>query len=259
MYNLSSSIHYNSRITKAVKWIIITNISVLFISLVFRNINLSYAFGLVPGNVITKFSIWQLATYMFLHSGVWHLLINMLILYFFGCNLERAWGSKRFLKYYFLTGIGAGICSIITSPGSFIPIVGASGAIFGVLVAYAILFPETVVLMFFIFPMKIKHAVFIFAAVDLFAALSNTGSGIAYFAHIGGGLTGYLYLKKDALLLNIAKAHYKKQQEIKRKKEIEGEELDVKVDEILDKISKHGMQSLSFEEKKLLNRKSKRL
>jgi membrane associated rhomboid family serine protease len=259
MPNLNFPSHYNHYITKIVKWLIIINILIFVFTIVFSHPGWFHIFGLVPISVIHHFTFWQLATYMFLHGGVMHLLINMLMLWFFGCNLERHWGSSKFLRYYFLTGIGAGIFSLLTSFNSPIPVIGASGAIFGILVAYAILFPETIVLIFFIFPMKIKHAVYIFGAVNLIGALTNPGGGVAYLAHIGGGLTGYLYFKRQKFLSPILKFYYTSKQKNKNKKEIKNQQMDIEIDEILEKISKYGMDSLTSKERKILKQKSKSL
>lgn len=218
-------------------------------------------FGLAPRYVFSKFMVWQLVTYLFVHAGLFHLLINMLMLWFFAPAIEQAWGRKKFLIYYFFTGIGAGLCSFITSPHSPIPIVGASGAIFGILVAYAVMFPETTVLFLFIFPMKIKYAIFILGAINLLGAVSEPGSGIAYFAHLGGGLFGYLYLKSRWLQGILFKGPYhlssfwqkrKDKASYQRKRDFESE-----VNRILDKVSREGLDSLTERERKILQRKSR--
>ena len=116
----------------------------------FKNIAWYTIFGLVPAFVLSRFMLWQPVTYLFVHYGLWHLVVNMLMLWMFGAIIEEAWGSKRFLFYYFFTGIGAGICSIVFAFNSFSPVVGASGAIFGLLVAYAMMFPDSIILLFFI-------------------------------------------------------------------------------------------------------------
>ena len=220
-------------------------------------------FGLVPRYVFARFRLWQLATYMFLHAGLWHLVVNMLMLWFFGPAVESAWGKRQFLFYYFFTGIGAGLCSFITGVRSSIPVVGASGAIFGILVAYAMMFPETIILLFFIFPMKIRHAVLVLAGINLLGALSQPYAGIAYFAHLGGGLFGYLYLKSEWIQrqlsyrmgLNLKDRRRAKQN---RKEDLSEQELTQQADKILDKISKYGINSLTRKERKILELRSKR-
>jgi len=195
---------------------------------------------------------------MFLHAGLWHLVVNMLMLWFFAPALENAWGRNRFLSYYFFTGIGAGLCSFVMAFRSTIPVIGASGAIFGLLVAYMIMFPETVILLFFIFPMKIRQAVLLLAGINLLGALSSPNAGIAYFAHLGGGLFGYLYLKSEWLRRQFSHGLGKyKRKEVVGGQQLKDAELDRKVDVILDKVSKYGMNSLSKKEREILELKSK--
>ena len=124
------------RLHGAIKWLIIANV-VIFFGQVFLGDKFSYIFSLVPYKVLRNFWLWQLLTYMFLHGGFFHLFINLFILWMFGRPIESAWGNKSFLKYYFACGIGASILIILTSSGSKIPTLGASGAIYGILVAYA--------------------------------------------------------------------------------------------------------------------------
>ena len=158
-------------------------------------------FGLVPTDVLRHFRVWQLVTYMFLHGGIFHILFNMLALWMFGAELERIWGTRYFLKFYFLTGIGAGALTVIFSllPFGFAQqvqhsvIVGASGAIFGLLLAYAMYFPDRPILMI-VFWVPAKWCVAILGAIALFSSLSDTG-GTANATHLGGLLIGYLLLK----------------------------------------------------------------
>ena len=148
------------------------------------------------------FGIYQLFTYLFLHSpfGFGHILFNMLALWMFGSDLERAWGTKRFLQYYFLCGIGAGICVVIGNAiyGTLdTRTIGASGAIYGVLLAFGLLFPDTIVLFSFLFPIKAKYFVMIIGAIAFLSSFGARGSGggVSHVAHLGGMLFGYLYLK----------------------------------------------------------------
>lgn len=250
-----------SPMTGAVKLVIIINLGV-FILINLTPFSWMSLFGLVPRYVFAKFMIWQLVTYMFLHAGVMHLVINMLMLWFFGPAIEAAWGRKQFLVYYFFTGIGAGFLSFLTSSHSSIPVVGASGAIFGVLVAYAMMFPDDVILLFFFFPMKVPYAVIVLAGINLLGALSAPYAGVAYFAHLGGALFGYLYLKSEWLRIHISylsfsnlKRWWLKKREKKKKRFYKN--LESKVDIILDKISRYGMDSLTRKEREILERKSR--
>ena len=239
--------------TRIVKILIIVNVALFVLMHLLPQAPWLALFALIPSYVFAKLRLWQLATYMFLHLGLWHLVLNMLMLWFFAPAIERSWGRREFLFYYFFTGIGAGLCSWITAFHSFIPVIGASGAIFGILVAYALMFPETVILLFFIFPMKIKHAVLVLAGINFLGALSSPGAGIAYFAHLGGGLFGYLYLKSEWIKRQITyRSKRVSRQEIAQK------DLNREVDAILDKVSKHGIDSLSRKERRILELKSRK-
>ncbi|MFC1699520.1 rhomboid family intramembrane serine protease [Candidatus Omnitrophota bacterium] len=245
--------------TKTVKQLIIINVSLFVLINLFRQFAWSRWFGLVPSLVFAEFRIWQLATYMFLHVGLWHLVVNMLMLWFFGPAVETAWGRAEFLRFYFFTGIGAGLCSFITAFHSPVPVIGASGAIFGILVAYALMYPETVILLFFIFPMKIRQAVFVLAGINLLGALSEPSAGIAYFAHLGGGLFGYLYLRSEWIKRQLS--YWRKPNLVRKKtqqKKTDEKNLDRQVDLILDKVSREGLESLSSKERKILELKSKK-
>jgi membrane associated rhomboid family serine protease len=154
--------------------------------------------GLHPALVVHSFWIWQLATYMFLHGGIFHIVFNMLALWMFGAELERTWGTRYFLKFYFVTGIGAAVLTVLFSllPFGFarqlqdVNIIGASGAIYGLLLAYAIYFPERPIL----FWVPARLCVTILGAIAVFASLTEAG-GVANATHLGGLLVGYLYLK----------------------------------------------------------------
>lgn len=152
-------------------------------------------FGLVPYDVTHHLFLWQLGTYLFLHGGLFHILFNMLALWMFGSELEWLWGTRRFVRFYFITGVGAALCSTIVAPNSTIPIIGASGAIYGILAAYGILFPDRILLLYFVIPIKAKYFVLILGALAFWSSLNASGSGIAHMAHLGGMLFGWLYLK----------------------------------------------------------------
>jgi membrane associated rhomboid family serine protease len=136
---------------------------------------------------------------MFLHGGILHIGLNMLALWMFGTELEETWGSERFLRFYFVTGIGAAICSVATGWNSYIPIIGASGAIYGLLAAYGMLFPDRTLLLYFIVPIKAKWFVLILGLITFYSSLTSSGSGIAHIAHLGGMLFGWLYLRSGGM------------------------------------------------------------
>jgi membrane associated rhomboid family serine protease len=157
--------------------------------------------GLMPAAVVGQFWVWQLATYMFLHGGVFHILFNMLALWMFGAELERIWGTRYFLKFYFVTGIGAAILTVLLSltPFGFAVqlrhsiVIGASGAIYGLLLAYALYFPDRPIYMYFVFPIPAKYFVMILGALAFYSSLGD--SGIANATHLGGLAVAYVFLK----------------------------------------------------------------
>ena len=237
------------------------NVAVFIVVHLFRTFDWFFIFGLVPRFVLGRLMVWQFFTYMFLHVGLWHLVVNMLMLWFFGPALENAWGKRRFLLYYFFTGVGAGLCSMAAGMGQNIPVVGASGAVFGILVAYAMMYPEAMILFFFIFPMKMKYAILVLAGINLLGAISASGGGgIAYVAHLGGGLCGYLYLKSEWLKRKAAYFSEGSSAGLKKRRTAPSSACgnpDEQINRILDKISRQGINSLSDSERKILERKSK--
>jgi membrane associated rhomboid family serine protease len=155
---------------------------------------MSEVFGLVPV-LVWRGWVWQLVTYMFLHGGFIHIIFNMLALWMFGSELEYLWGTRRFLRFYFFTGIGAAITTVLVTPHSPVPTIGASGAIYGLLLAYGVTFPDRPILLYFLFPIRAKYFVILFGIIELLAPFTSPHSGIAHFAHLGGILFGWLYLK----------------------------------------------------------------
>lgn len=254
----------------AVKYLIIANTGIFLLQQVAGRAILADMLtylGLTPAFFFSHVALWQLVTYMFLHGGLWHLLINMLILYMFGVELEGHWGTKQFLKYYFLCGIGAGVFHLLISLGSPIPVVGASGAIYGLLAAFGLLFPNRILtlLLFFFLPIQImaKYLVMIFVGISLFYGFFGGESGVAHFAHLGGMLVGFLYLKLDWRLAAMGK--WLRRHSVNRRLRIERadrqreNQLRERVDAILDKINEVGYDNLSEEEKRILNQASRNL
>jgi membrane associated rhomboid family serine protease len=186
-------------ITPAVKFLIITNVVVYLVNLIVPAMTLRL--GLEPRAVFESLALWQPFTYMFLHStgGVGHILINMLALWMFGTELERTWGTRFFTKYYFVTGVGAAATSLLLSlfsDGVYYSVtVGASGAIYGLLLGYGMYFPNRPIYLYFIFPIPAKYFVMIVGAIAFVSAMSGPGGGVAHSAHLGGLVVGYLYLK----------------------------------------------------------------
>ncbi len=189
--------------TPAVKMLLWANVGLFLLTALAPSLFyvLTGFFGLTPQAVLTRFWIWQPVTYMFLHGGTGHVLLNMLVLWMFGVQLERLWGSRFFLRYYFVTGVGAGLSTIGVSllPFAFADptytavTIGASGAIYGLLAAFALYYPETPILMFFLFPVPAKYFVMIIGAIAFLSV--PRGGGVAHIAHLGGLVVGFLYLR----------------------------------------------------------------
>ncbi len=142
--------------------------------------------------------LWQYATYLFLHGSTWHLLFNMLYLYMFGSIVERRLGTRPFLRYFFVTGIGAGVVWTLAHLGhsAGVPTIGASGAIYAVLLAYALLYPNNVVLLFFILPVRAKYLVAVLIGLEVLYLGSSNMDGVAHLIHLAGAGIGYLYMKR---------------------------------------------------------------
>jgi membrane associated rhomboid family serine protease len=199
-------ISFGYGLTPMVKKLIIANTAVFFALALFKVFNprfyitLVYLLGVVPHDVFFGFRLWQPLTYLFLHAGFWHLFFNMFGLWMFGTPLERDWGGRRFLRYYLLTGIGAGVVNVVVSllwggQAASIPTIGASGAIYAVLLAFGLLYPHTPILVWFLFPVPARIFVLIFGALAFLSALQGPGSNVSHVSHLGGMLFGFLYLR----------------------------------------------------------------
>src|SRR2546425_1732649 len=186
-------------VTPGIKALLIANVGVFALQVLGQQIppgwDMVRVFGLSSELVLHKHYLWQLVTYMFLHAPYWypHVLFNMLMLWMFGTEVERAWGTREFLKYYFLCGVGAGVTTCLVFQDS--TTIGASGAVFGVIIAYGLLYPNRQILFWLMFPMRAISFVILCTGIELFTLL-NLQDGVAHFAHLGGMLFGYLYLKR---------------------------------------------------------------
>jgi len=238
---------------KAVKWLLIINIAVYIIFALTGLHNSSIIwFGLTPSLVLHHFQVWRLITYLFIHAGPWHIILNMFALWMFGPQIEWRMGIRRFLFYYFFTGIGGGVFSLIF--GHFT--IGASTSIFGLLVAFAIMFPNNIITL--IFPpisMKAKHFVIGFGIFQ-FIMLLGGANGIAWEAHIGGMLFGYFYFHYDFIRRwNIsAKLRSIKQNQARQRRYARNQFIEEQINPILDKISKVGIKGLSRKERQMLKK-----
>lgn len=223
-------------------------------------------FGLVPSRVVEDRWVWQVVTYLFLHGGFLHLLFNLFALWMFGMPVESQWGRSEFLKFYFLCGLGAALTSIALDPHSTAPVIGASGSVYGLLVAFAMLYPDAVVYLYFLIPIKAAHMAILFGLVEFFTGMSGSTPGVARFAHLGGMVTGYLYIRWGMVVKLRLKSLFRASlPEIPappagRKPRRVGtpvaapEDAMAQVDRVLDKILAKGLDSLTEEEREIMRR-----
>ena len=286
-----------------IKYLLIVNVGVFLLqhffigSLRFGNANLGEGFlklfALQP-IMSGKFFPWQLITYMFMHADFTHLFFNMFALWMFGMELENLWGSKKFLIYYTICGLGAAIANLFIAPLFSLvgPTIGASGSVYGVLIAFGYLFPNRYIYIYFMIPIKAWILVILYIGLEVFAVASQSQSGIAHIAHLGGAVVGIIYLlltnkSKMSFVNNFKKSKFSSftsnpqnygkpfsepkstgynanSKDINEKEYVNEYDLQQKIsqgkiDTILDKLSQSGYQSLTEEEKKILFEESKKL
>lgn len=280
-YKPGFGVTIGSKWTRVIMILIIVNVTVFIVQLLFSTISSQWGvptmgmspetdgvvhhvalgpdrfttlFWLYQPLAIGKLWLWQLVTYMFLHSvsDPWHIIFNMLVLWMFGSEVEKAMGTRRFLTMYFTAGIFAGIFGCLFTPNN--PILGASGAIFAVEIAFAMFYPNATII-FFVFPIKAKYLVTIFAGITVFNCLMPTGGNVAHFAHLGGLLYGFLFIRYEPRFTNFIISRQNQQKENEYRKE---EEVRKVVDALLDKVNRTGMKSLTRRERSYLKNASKR-
>ncbi|MGA2507831.1 MAG: rhomboid family intramembrane serine protease [Chitinispirillaceae bacterium] len=249
-------------VTRGVKALLIANVMIFFVQLLPAIGSWLFGMGaLVPFEVFGRGQVWRLASYMFLHStsDFSHLLLNMLALWMFGGELEERWGTKKFISFYFLFGTGAalfGIFYMIDPVMRYVPVIGASGAIFGLLTAYAVYYPTRELLLFFVLPVRAWMVVAGYAVLSLSFAFSH-GNAVAHLIHLGGIAVAFAWLKGGPKV----EAWYRGQKELWDEKEVRRrveEQIsrkkyyEEKVDPILKKISQEGEGALTKEDKKIL-------
>jgi len=252
-------------LTPLVRILLIANVGVFVLqSLADHFFGFTEWFGLVPAHV-AQGAVWQPVTYMFLHGGVWHLLFNMWALFVFGGDVERRMGSLDFAGLYAACGIGAGLCSLAFAWGTAGPIIGASGAIFGVMLAFAVFNPyrPITLLVFLVLPLTLqaRWLVALLAGVQMLFLLEHPGAG--YVAHLAGlGIAG-IYLRapdwRESLRRSFHRRRVERQMKIVTTARVTERKLQDEVDDLLDKISKKGMSGLTAEEKKRLYEASDQL
>lgn len=263
--NFSRGSFSGSRLfTDAIKLLVSINLIIFLLQTLSGQERLLFQlFGIVPLATWKQFMIWQPFTYLFFHGGFWHVLINMFVLWMFGSELESTWGKKEFFRYYFLTGVGSGIVTVLFNLNATVPVVGASGAVYGILLAYGLMFPNRHIYLYFFLPVRAKYFVIIMGALAFLSSLNPGYSNVAHLTHLSGMVIGYLYLKSNIRLAAVAsllnstkddiKGRYRHRQRDKKEK------LRLEVDQILDKINASGYDSLTEKEKDFLYEASKKL
>lgn len=255
----------------AIRGLMIANVVGFIVGLIVPDMH--SLFGLVPEQVLFHRWIWQPFTYLFLHGNIWHLVFNLFALWMFGMPVEAQWGERDFLKYYFLCGFGAAAAHLAMGPHSMIPVIGASGSVYGLLVAFAMLYPDAVVYLYFLIPIKAAHMALLFGAIEFFAGATGATPGVARFAHLGGMLTGYLYIRWWWVAQIQLKALWRRatsaapedepaprpvpRRAAKPKAPRPDSDM-AEVDRILDKILSDGLESLTDDERGIMHRYSER-
>ncbi|RMH22743.1 MAG: rhomboid family intramembrane serine protease [Gemmatimonadetes bacterium] len=273
-YYGAGGLTFGMRPTPWVKRLLIANTVAFVITAIVGLPLMSDLFAFQPARLLVR--PWGIVTYMFIHGGPWHLLMNLLMLFFFGPALEARWGSREFLRYYLICGMGGVAFSLLFIPDA---VIGASAAIYGVMLAFAMLYPTVEVYIWGIFPIQVRWLVAFLVGVSVLSALGSPNDGVAHFAHLGGFIAGFLYLKTDWRLgekverarraakrrrLAIVPGRDESEEGGERRgrgapgsRRDERELLDA-VDRVLDKISAEGMSALTPEERALLDEVSRR-
>lgn len=248
-------------ITPFIKWMLIINAGVFILQFVFRG-QLEPTLGLTPAPFFADFpnKLYQVFTYMFLHSthSFFHLLFNMFVLWMFGTEIESAWGPRTFGRFYLIAGLCGAILTLIIYPSQPQPVIGASGAIYGVMAAYWVMFPNRMLYLWMLVPVKVKWAIPAFLLIGFFM-----GGNVAHMAHVGGFVAGLVMVKADWRWARFSKkVKGLKSRRLEKKLEKNRENASAMmhmVDEILDKINAQGIESLSKSERKFLEDASSHL
>lgn len=247
------------QLPKGVRGLLIVNTVVFLLQQIMPADYVSF-FAFQPVLFLKNYYFWQIVTYAFLHGNFWHLLVNMFALWMFGTHVERMMGTFAFLRFYFFCVIGAALAQMLVAPYS--AVIGASGGIYGVLYAFAHFFPDSVIYLFFIFPMRALQAVLFIALITLVSSIGSGGSRIAHFAHLGGMATGFLLLYIPKLIRERGFSFKIPSLFTSRRKRnsfhVVKDDLTREVDQILEKISQQGVDSLTPDEHATMERYAKR-
>ncbi|MGD2070699.1 MAG: rhomboid family intramembrane serine protease, partial [Gemmatimonadota bacterium] len=269
----SGGFGFGYALTPVVKRLLVANAAVFFVTLVagaeFQREVVYPWLGFQPSHVLTR--PWGAFTYMFVHGGFIHVFVNMLALFFFGPALEARWGGREFFRFYVVAGLGGAALSFVFAPNA--AVIGASAAVYGVMLAFAMNWPDAPIYIWGIFPVKAKWLVAFMFVVTLFSAFDGPGGAVAHFAHLGGIVTAFLYLKMDWRGKQQLERLKKSTRKVRRLAIVPREEEDEvaesrsvgswskaderrlldAVDRVLDKISEKGMASLTAEERRILD------
>jgi membrane associated rhomboid family serine protease len=218
--------------------------------------------ALTPVFVLHGHRYWQILTYAFLHAGIFQWLFNMFIVWMIGGMLESQWGTPYFTRFFLITSVGAALCVLLLAPHSMNPVIGLSASIFGMLVAFAMLYPHSVMYLYFVIPVKAWHAAALFAVIELFAAFNGGNAAVTSIAHLGGMLFGYAYVRYgtviDYRLGRLFRGMAMPSGAASKKSGVPlhevTDDLVSEVDRILDKVSRKGAESLTSKEKDIMNR-----
>ena len=235
------------------------------LELVFKG-TLNYYFGLVPALVTGSRWLWQPFTYIFIHAGFWHLFFNTFMLWMMGSALEPVMGGRKLFAYFMFCGAAAGFFTVAVSPASVLPVIGASGAIYGLLYAFAALYPDQIVYMYFLFPMSARQFVILLAVLSLVLSFTAPNSGVANFTHLSGLAAGWIYFQTPLWFEKVT-GHTSQvtgrsfiSRIFGREEHVTGDrqlETSKKIDAILEKISKKGEGSLTRDERRELDEYAK--
>ncbi len=242
-----------------IKVMLIANTAIFILQSIIPEI--TPALGLSPARFFADFPnlLYQSFTYMFVHGGFFHLFFNMFVLWMFGAEIELNWGQRAFGKFYLLAGLAGALLVLIVHSSQLAVTIGASGAIYGIMIAYWLMYPDRILLLFFVLPMKVKWAIPVFMLIGFFTGGGNT----AHMAHLGGAIFGLVYLKSEMRRLSLGTYFrnwkYNRQQAKFRKNRQKAEDIMKKVDNILDKINDVGIENLSSAERKILEQASSHL
>lgn len=268
-----SSFGFGPGLTPTVKALLAVNVTVFLLQKLLGGGGATWfdtTFGLMPSKVFGQFHLWQPVTYMFLHVTFFHIFFNMFVLWMFGSELEALWGRREFLRYYLITGVGAGLTYMLLMPlidpsTRYNVLMGASGAVYGLLAAFALLYPDRRIMLYFLVPIPVR--IFVIGLIVIETLSMWSSDNIGHLAHLGGMGVGYLYLRGGRRRLDDLLRSRRKRKASSRFRVVDDESprrpgngggagAD-EVDRILEKISREGLDSLTPDEREILRRASR--